>query len=396
MSLYIHDLSLLDSGDFSDPFLDRFSLSHHPHLYHSSSLSSSSASSASSADAVSPDQTLLPPHRHDGTSPLPLGMDWNPRPRQSEEEDDSINRHDAQAGWKYWVTVPSWVVMPDSAGSGRATFYRVQVGLKSPDGVSNSREILRRFSDFLKLHAELKIEFPLRKVPPAPPKRILKLKSKSLLEERRCSLENWIEQLLSDIYVSRSAAVGMFFELEATVRSFFNDLHGSSDSHASTASPIPSQTIDHHEEEESDSRTTRDRNDNSVSLLTSAGSGEERKDIILTHARLETSKHKAVCESDKLDDNADRLSSKTSSGVESGDAFAEQADTSKVADVPVNSTIRIQDGGSLVAFPSYEQNNLKRTFDKLMQRQAIAKTDIVDLIGRLNQEAAMKQFLMTR
>ncbi|CAN1285660.1 PX domain-containing protein EREX [Linum perenne] len=291
--------------------------------------------------------------------------------------------------------------MPNPADSNRATFYRVQVGLQSPDGVTNSREILRRFSDFLKLHSELKMEFPVRKLPPAPPKRILKLKSKSLLEERRCSLENWIEQLLSDIYVSRSAAVGIFFELEATA--------------SSMAPPIPSQTIDnlstpasssgiasdHYSdslEEVSGSGTTKDENHNYVSLLTSAGNDEERKDIISTHARLETSKEKAVCENEKLDDHTDssvNASETLNLGMESGGAFPEEADTSKVTDVPVSSAMKIPDG-SLVAFPSYEHKNLKRILDKLMQRQAIAKTDIIDLIGRLNQEVAMKQFLMTR
>ncbi|CAN1285662.1 PX domain-containing protein EREX [Linum perenne] len=424
MSLYIHDLALLDSGDFSDPFLDRFSLSH---LHNSSSWSASSLSSSSSfTDAVSPDQPFPPPHRHDGTSPLPLGMDWTPPPRQSDGE-DSISGHNAQTGWKYWITVPSWIVMPNPADSNRATgqFYRVQVGLQSPDGVTNSREILRRFSDFLKLHSELKMEFPVRKLPPAPPKRILKLKSKSLLEERRCSLENWIEQLLSDIYVSRSAAVGIFFELEATVRSFFNGMHESSNFYASSmAPPIPSQTIDnlstpasssgiasdHYSdslEEVSGSGTTKDENHNYVSLLTSAGNDEERKDIISTHARLETSKEKAVCvniislleiENEKLDDHTDssvNASETLNLGMESGGAFPEEADTSKVTDVPVSSAMKIPDG-SLVAFPSYEHKNLKRILDKLMQRQAIAKTDIIDLIGRLNQEVAMKQFLMTR
>lgn len=44
------------------------------------------------------------------------------------------------------------------------------------------------------------------------------LKMISLLQ-RRCSLEDWMEKLLSDIDISRSAPVAMFLELEAAVRS---------------------------------------------------------------------------------------------------------------------------------------------------------------------------------
>lgn len=39
------------------------------------------------------------------------------------------------------------------------------------------------------------------------------------LLQRRCSLEDWMEKLLSDIDVSRSVQIAMFLELEAAVRS---------------------------------------------------------------------------------------------------------------------------------------------------------------------------------
>lgn len=45
---------------------------------------------------------------------------------------------------------------------------------------------------------------------------ILKLVS---LLQRRCSLEDWIEKLLSDIDISRSVLVATFIELEAAARS---------------------------------------------------------------------------------------------------------------------------------------------------------------------------------
>lgn len=32
-------------------------------------------------------------------------------------------------------------------------FYRVQIGIQSPKGITTTRTVLRRFNDFLKLHA---------------------------------------------------------------------------------------------------------------------------------------------------------------------------------------------------------------------------------------------------
>ncbi|KAF7817259.1 PX domain-containing protein EREL1 [Senna tora] len=185
-----------------------------------------------------------PKHRHDGTSPLPLGMDWSPPPRNWNGR-DTVWPHNHRTGWSYCVTIPSWVFIPKSRNSDpivysdycrivasmwafifniiRGQFYRVQVGLQSPEGVTTLHGALRRFNDFLKLFADLKKEFPGKNIPPAPPKGLLRLKSRALLEERRCSLEEWITKLLSDIDLSRCAAVASFLELEAAARSSFQD-----------------------------------------------------------------------------------------------------------------------------------------------------------------------------
>lgn len=37
----------------------------------------------------------------------------------------------------------------------REQFYRVQVGIQSPEGITTTRGILRRFNDFLKLSSEV-------------------------------------------------------------------------------------------------------------------------------------------------------------------------------------------------------------------------------------------------
>lgn len=163
-----------------------------------------------------------PKHRHDGTSPLPLGMDWSPPPRKWGGK-DTVWPHDPRSGWSYCITIPSWVVLPKSRDSDPVVFYRVQVGLQSPEGVTTTRGILRRFNDFLKLYNALRKALPRKNLPPAPPKGLLRLKSRALLEERRCSLEEWMTKLLSDIDVSRSFVVASFLELEAAARSSFQD-----------------------------------------------------------------------------------------------------------------------------------------------------------------------------
>lgn len=57
-----------------------------------------------------------PKHRHDGTSPLPLGMDWSPPPRKWSGR-DTVWPHDYHTGWSYCVIIPSWVVLPKSRDS---------------------------------------------------------------------------------------------------------------------------------------------------------------------------------------------------------------------------------------------------------------------------------------
>ncbi|KAJ6342790.1 hypothetical protein OIU78_010663 [Salix suchowensis] len=177
MDMYAYDLSLLD---FSDPIFDPMSISHHQYLLHRSS---SSSSSNSSTVIDRHDKPKSPPrHRHDGTSPLPLGMDWSLPPRKWDGR-NSVWPHNPHTGWSYCVAIPSWILVPNSRGSDPVAFYRVQVGVQSPEGFTTTRGILRRFSDFLNLFSELKKEFPLKTLPPAPPKTILRMKSRISVEE---------------------------------------------------------------------------------------------------------------------------------------------------------------------------------------------------------------------
>ncbi|KAA3479449.1 golgin subfamily A member 4-like [Gossypium australe] len=180
MNLYAHDLSLFDFTNFSDnPIID------HPSSF--ASFITTPPSDSGDLDAGNkPTSTATPKsppkHRHDRTSPLPLGMDWSLPPRRWDGR-DTVWPHNPQTGWSYCVTIPSWIILPTSGGSDIVVFYRVQVGIQSPEGITTTLEILRRFSDFLKLLSELKKIFPKKNLPPAPPKRILRVKNRTLLEE---------------------------------------------------------------------------------------------------------------------------------------------------------------------------------------------------------------------
>ncbi|XP_022854416.1 PX domain-containing protein EREL1-like isoform X5 [Olea europaea var. sylvestris] len=181
-----------------------------------------------------------PRHRHDGTSPLPLGMDWSPPPRHWAGR-ETVWPHDPRTGWSYCVIVPSWVVLAKSRDSDAIVFYRVVVGIQSPAGITTTRTVLRRFNDFLKLHAALKRAFPQKNLPPVPPKGLPRMKTRAMLEERRNSLEEWMARLLSDINLSRSAAVASFLELEASARSSFqDDGKNSPGSNITVTSAVPS------------------------------------------------------------------------------------------------------------------------------------------------------------
>ncbi|KAG6409480.1 hypothetical protein SASPL_127520 [Salvia splendens] len=127
----------------------------------------------------------------------------------------------------------------------KVQFYRVQVGIQSPEGITTTRTVLRRFNDFLKLHAALKRAFPQKSIPPTPPKGLLRMKTRAMLEARRSSLEEWMANLLSDIDLSRSIVVASFLELEAAARSSFQEdgLQSPPDSHNSVTTTDSSHHV---------------------------------------------------------------------------------------------------------------------------------------------------------
>ncbi|KDP37061.1 hypothetical protein JCGZ_06117 [Jatropha curcas] len=488
MNLYAHDLSLFDFANFSDPIID-----HHPlrsssssnFLIHESYDSSDDGDNNSygekiNGNSVMPRPKSPPRHRHDGTSPLPLGIDWSLPPRKWDGR-VSIWPHDPHTGWSYCVTVPSWTFLRNSGGSDPVVFYRVQVGIQSPEGITTTRGILRRYSEFLKLLSELKKTFPGKTLPPAPPKSIFRRTSGRLLEERRCSLEDWMEKLLSDIDVSRSAPVGTFLELEAAVRSFFDDANQQNLDANSSASDIdPSAQFQTNSDvsvlagssliasdcgngspEISELGTPRHARDSSVDFGMETSTSEHyladpiettgkygifnRKSILdnlekFSWRKIRTGKEKNIISGDELPENlsaatsflGDRneplpgleyqrldghvrrlstgsigsdLSSVKASEVSNfgvhglfGDDsldVLESAGTSKIIDAPANSNSQFRKD-LLVALRSDERLKLNRVLHTVQQRLATAKTDMEDLIARLNQEVAMRQFLTTK
>ncbi|URE40496.1 PX [Musa troglodytarum] len=359
----------------------------------------------------------------------------------------------------------------------------IHVGIQSPEGISTSHGLLRRFSDFLKLYSALKKTFPRRDIPAAPPKHaFLRINaSRMLLEERRRALEEWMGKLLSDIEFSRSAPVAGFLELEVAARSAFQYVNNhptepsSTDSTAApsliparpsssasvadcskialkshtvaTKSPsMPSDICSENVDETSDLETPRKGKirefDTSTEDLTfhDVSNGilgesflDQPEDFIksklnqrrgyLVSERETTggSSFRDRIESissdhghDKLYGHARRLSSESVGSDISSIRGSELSFTGAAnslwdgsLDVPVGAEIpNAMDafaglgGQSLdsaqIVLPIDQRHKLNRVLLTMQRRLGTAKTDMEDLIARLNQEMAVKEYLTTK
>lgn len=429
-----------------------------------------------------------PKHRHDGTSPLPMGMDWSPPPRKWNGR-DTVWPHDPHSGWSYCVTIPSWVVRPKSRDSDPVVFYRVQVGVQSPEGITTTRGVLRRFNDFLKLFTVLKKAFPKKNLPPAPPKGLLRMKSRALLEERRCSLEEWMTKLLSDIDISRSVAVASFLELEAAARLSFQDVNQqNSEASPSSNSTVSSTQLPPHSSlpivagsssmtsdygsdtayETSELGTPRlGRDDNSeigledltldedltspIEKLVKFGMSNIDEGLFMGQTILEQleglPRHKMndrhlnnVIEKDKYNGSASTASFLVGNGMElfsgpehgkvigharklSNESFGSDVSSlrgSEISNFGIpnssgdgsldlpggaegSSTMEILGntdfqfpGDAQVVLPLDQRHKLNRVLFTMQRRLVTAKTDMEDVIARLNQEIAVKDYLATK
>ncbi|KAK4274446.1 hypothetical protein QN277_017662 [Acacia crassicarpa] len=422
-----------------------------------------------------------PKHRHDGTSPLPLGMDWSPPPRNWNGR-DTVWPHSHLTGWSYCVTIPSWVFLPKTRNSDPIVFYRVQVGLQSPEGITTVHGVLRRFNDFLKLFADLKREFPRKSIPSAPPKGLVRLKSRALLEERRCSLEEWMSKLLSDIDISRCAAVASFLELEAAARASFRDssqqnsesdpasnnttysvqspLHsnlslgagsssiasdyGSDTAYEPSELGTPRVGLDDHSEVGTDDLTLDEDVTSPIEKLVKYGISNIDEGLFMGQTILEqleglpkhkvNARHFSYAAENKNNGNAFNAShlaknpmelfsepehakvghvcklsneSVGSDGISlRGSDFTATGISNGSIDLPGNTAVsRTTDigdaetqsaGDAQVVLPLDQRHKLNRILLTMQRRLVTAKTDMEDLIVRLNQEIAAKDFLATK
>ncbi|PPD76365.1 hypothetical protein GOBAR_DD26712 [Gossypium barbadense] len=423
MNLYAHDLALFDFTNFSDnPIID------HPSSF--ASFITTSPSDSGDVDAGNkPTSTATPKsppkHRHDRTSPLPLGMDWSLPPRRWDGR-DTVWPHNPQTGWSYCVTIPSWITLPTSGGSDIVVLKKI---------------------------------FPKKNLPPAPPKRILRVKNRTLLEERRCSLEDWMEKLLSDIDISRSVSVATFLELEAAARSCRCYLDASSfdnnqsDAISSVGSVAPlflsknyldidnASDLDNASSEISELGTPRQGKDGSAgpsmehsilepnlieplqkSTKKKVHSGREsdiagdkvtENNTDRRFLRGDGAEHLPEPDHGKMDGHVRRLSIE-SIGSDLSSVRASEISNLGIAslfgdglhDMPESAEAsRNLDSLSpdlqfhkdlLILFLSDERHKLKRVLNTLQRRLATANTDMEDLISRLNQEVAVRQFLVTK
>uniref|UniRef100_A0A0E0LDW3 PX domain-containing protein n=1 Tax=Oryza punctata TaxID=4537 RepID=A0A0E0LDW3_ORYPU len=389
-----------------------------------------------------------PKHRHDGTSGLPFSMDWSPPPKRWEGR-NTIWPHNPQTGWSYCVMIPSWIAQTPEASVTAdnflksVVFYRIHVGIQSPEGISSSHGVLRRFSDFLKLSSDLKQEFPRKGIPPAPPKHAFSRinSSRVLLEERRNALEEWMQKLLSDIELSRSAPVAAFLELEAAARSYYQDWNqhpseaGSSAKSSTDSSPRPDE---HGSGVLAESSQMNSALAHGTGPTGATGNGvlgdsildqpNERVSSMLNHRKknhvflehgvrngsIDT--YKGVVSEEDHDsnpgharkDSAESIGSDLSSlrGSELSVPGVSSSLWDGTADLPSGIDGHSQteqftgldmqllyDMDAQIILPADQRPKLTRLLITMDRRQVTAKTDMEDLIARLNQEVAVKEYL---
>ncbi|XP_059460610.1 PX domain-containing protein EREL1 isoform X2 [Corylus avellana] len=313
------------------------------------------------------------------------------------------------------------------------------------------------------------------------------MKSRALLEERRCSLEEWVTKLLSDIDISRSVAVASFLELEAAARFSFQDVNQQEASPASNStvssfelpphSSLPvvagssSITTDYGSDtayETSELGTPRlGRDDNSeigfedltldedltspIEKLLKYGMSDIDEGLFMGQTILEEleglPRHKMndrhlnnVMGKDKYNANASKASFLLGNGMElfsgpehgkvtgharklSNESFGSDVSSLRGSEMSNSGIPNSSGDGSLdlpggaegswmteilgntdfqfsgdaqVVLPSDQRHKLNRVLFTMQRRLVTAKTDMEDLIARLNQEIAVKDYLATK
>ncbi|XP_059640618.1 PX domain-containing protein EREX isoform X2 [Cornus florida] len=307
-------------------------------------------------------------------------------------------------------------------------------------------------------------------------------------QERRCCLENWMEELLSDIDLSRSAPVAIFLELEASARSFYDSnqqvsdvnssasnmalayqfqpssdvyLFGGSSSiasdfgHTSTYEISELGTPSHGRDVYSELGMENTASDQELAgtieatindKLSSNVNGQfmggfiqanqerfsrhkmhfKRDNSAVDRYRVnENSSHTEFHNEDEMEllyepenhkfrSHVRRLST-GSVGSDVSSVRASETSNSVLANSVCDYSLDLPEGVEasrtvnllgvsdlqfpsdlLVALPSDERHKMNRVLITMQRRLATAKTDMEDLIARLNQEVAVRQFLTTK
>ncbi|MCO5570850.1 hypothetical protein L7F22_024578 [Adiantum nelumboides] len=320
-------------------------------------------------------------------------MDASPAPTRWTGA-NTIWPHDPRSGWSYCVMINSWVLVPDSNtatsdASNHATnstaYFRVLVGLQSPEGVSTLHGILRRFSQFIKLYESLKRMFPKKRLPVPPKKSFRQINhNKNHLQQRRLALSEWMVKLLTDLDVSRSPSIASFLELDEAARTTNPDIdtrqlqNWLEDGINRREAQIPQSEIDSVEAEDSIVPT------DSVSVQEGAVGELVPSNTIRGEkpGAWHTRRH-------SLDSDASEAS--FASGTEV--SFTTVGDA---RDQPFEGILGF-DGDILRAvqaiLPIDQRGNVRRVLATLQRRVTTARTDVEDLVARMNQEIAIKDFL---
>lgn len=117
------------------------------------------------------------------------------------------------------------------------------------------------------------------------------------------------------------------------------------------------------------------------------------------HQRLDDHAQRFSMESIRSDLSSARASEASNLGISNlfGDDsldIPEGVEASTSMDAPFNACLQSAD--LIVALPSDERHKFNRILKTMQQRLATAKTDMEDLIARLNQEITVRQFLTTK
>ncbi|KAG5115182.1 hypothetical protein JHK84_041295 [Glycine max] len=231
-----------------------------------------------------------------------------------------------------------------------------------------------------------------------------------------------MEKLLPDVDVSRSAPVAMFLELEAAARSSFHDVNEHVSDEASANATTPSHMIQDNSPgsvKAHGSSAAIVPGNNEVSELGTPQHGKDNcSDQIMDNSTLEhglinpteTNVHCATSSENFVykDNITDKVTGYTA------DAIAIHLDgtefTPAVQDYNLNAHVKrlmlcIALRGAMkpqetqiyfFTFPLDEQHKLKKILNTQKQRLVTTKADVEDLIARLNQEMAARQYLVTK